>query len=175
MRRLVLYIACSLDGYIAKPYDDLSFLNHVQQEDEDYGYQNFVATVDTVIVGRKTYDWVLSQGYEFPHADKESYVITRTIQAPQGNITFYTGDIKDLVIGLKNQEGKHIFCDGGAEIVNMLLKEKLLDELIISVVPVLVGNGTRLFQEGLPEQELALAAVKHFPSGLVQLQYQANP
>jgi len=76
-RKLILYIACSLDGYIAKPNDDLGFLNRVQKEGEDYGYNDFVSTVDTVIVGRKTYDWVTGQGFEFPHSDKETYIITR--------------------------------------------------------------------------------------------------
>ncbi|TAF68076.1 MAG: dihydrofolate reductase, partial [Cytophagales bacterium] len=76
-RKLILYISCSLDGYIAQPNDDLSFLSIVQKEGEDYGYNDFVASIDIVIVGRKTYDWVIGQGYEFPHADKTSYIITR--------------------------------------------------------------------------------------------------
>lgn len=62
-RKLILYIACSLDGYIAKPNDDLSFLSMVDRTGEDYGYDDFVKTVDTVIVGRKTYDWVINQIY----------------------------------------------------------------------------------------------------------------
>lgn len=65
----MLYIAASLDGYIAKPNDDLSFLDQVAQEGEDYGYADFIRTVDTVIVGRKTYDKVISMGYPFPHTD----------------------------------------------------------------------------------------------------------
>ncbi|MEI7504924.1 MAG: dihydrofolate reductase, partial [Paludibacter sp.] len=69
-RKVILYIAMSLDGYIAKPNDDLSFLSMVQQEGEDYGYTDFVNTVDTVIMGRKTYDWVMTQVPEFPHNDK---------------------------------------------------------------------------------------------------------
>ena len=84
MRKLILYISCSLDGYIAKPNDDLSFLQSVQMSGEDYGYYDFVKTVDTVIVGRRTYDWVVGQGYAFPHADKESYIITRSARLAQG-------------------------------------------------------------------------------------------
>ncbi|WKN43045.1 dihydrofolate reductase family protein [Tunicatimonas pelagia] len=170
-RKLILYISCSLDGYIAQPNDDLSFLDRVQKEGEDYGYDNFVSTVDTVIVGRKTYDWVVGQGYDFPHADKESYIITRTPRSKEGNITFYTDDLSALVRQLKSREGKNIFCDGGAEIVNQLLQEKLFDELILSVVPVLVGDGTRLFQDGRPEQVLDLVSTKNFDTGLVQLHY----
>lgn len=171
-RKLILYISCSLDGYIAKPNDDLGFLSMVQKEGEDYGYNEFIATVDTVIVGRRTYDWVVGQGYEFPHADKESYIITRQERPQEGNLNFYNGDLKTLVKRLKSKKGKNIFCDGGAEILNLLLNEKLFDELIISVIPILVGNGTRLFKDGRPEQALELVATKTYDSGLVQLHYK---
>lgn len=171
-RKLILYISCSLDGYIAKPNDDLSFLSSVQKDGEDYGYSDFVATVDTVIVGRKTYDWVVGQGYDFPHADKESYIITRQERPKEGNLTFYNGDLKTLVEKLKAKSGKNIFCDGGAEIVNQLLNEKLFDELILSIIPIVVGNGTKLFKEGRPEQELEHISSKSYESGLVQLHYK---
>lgn len=171
-RKLILYIACSLDGYIAKPNDDLSFLASVQKEGEDYGYTDFVNTIDTVILGRRTYDWVMKQVPEFPHADKESYVITRTAKASIGNTHFYTGSLKELVLKLKAADGKHIFCDGGAELVNELLKDKLIDELIISVIPTLLGNGIRLFKDGRPEQTLELISTKQFDTGLVQLHYR---
>lgn len=172
MRKLILYIASSLDGYIAKPNDDLQFLSIVQKEGEDYGYGDFVSTVDTVIVGRRTYDWVIGQGYSFPHADKTSYIITRQELPPKGKLTFYNGDLKELVKKLKAENGKNIFCDGGSEIVNQLLAEKLIDELILSVIPIVVGDGTRLFQDGRPEQELELVSAKNFDSGLVQMHYK---
>lgn len=171
-RKLILYIACSLDGYIAKPNDDLGFLGIVQKEGEDYGYNDFISTVDTVIVGRKTYDWVKGQGFDFPHSDKECYIITRQVKPPLGNLIFYNGDLKKLVQELKSKSGKNIFCDGGSEIVNQLLSEKLIDELIVSVIPVLVGNGTRLFKDGRPEQELELESVKSFETGLLQMHYR---
>lgn len=171
MRKLILYIATSLDGYIAKPNDDLSFLSIVQQEGEDYGYADFISAVDTVIMGRKTYNWVLRHA-PFPHADKDTYIITRTSRPAVGKTRFYTGNLKELVIGLKSKAGKHIFCDGGAEIVNELLKDELIDEFIISVIPVLVGSGTRLFQDGRPEQKVKLVSVRSYPSGLTQLHYQ---
>lgn len=170
-RKVVLYIAMSLDGYIAKPNDDLSFLNIVEKEGEDYGYSAFISTVDTVILGRKTYDWVTAQ-VDFPHADKESYVITRTPKPSKGRTIFYTGNLKDLINDLKNKEGKNIFCDGGAVLVNELLKEQLIDELIISVIPILVGEGKKLFVEGNPEQKLQLSSVKNYDTGLVQLYYK---
>ena len=105
-RKLILYIACSLDGYIAKSDNDLSFLKKVQMENEDYGYNEFVSTTDTIIIGRKTIDWVINQGFSYPHKDKKVYIITRTQKPDQGNITFYTDDIKELVTGLKKIKEK---------------------------------------------------------------------
>ncbi|MGK7397375.1 MAG: dihydrofolate reductase family protein [Candidatus Cyclobacteriaceae bacterium M3_2C_046] len=170
MRKLIVYISASLDGYIAQPNDDLSFLSMVQKEGEDYGYQAFINTVDTVIMGRRTYDWVIKK-VDYPHADKESYIITRTERPPSGNIVFYTGSLTVLVNRLKSKAGKHIFCDGGSEIVNELVRENLVDEWIISIVPVLTGNGIRLFQDNRPYQQLNLLTTKSFDSGLVQLHY----
>lgn len=171
-RSLILYIAMSLDGYIAKPNDDLSFLSIVEQEGQDYGYADFIKTVDAVIVGRKTYDKVISMGFDFPHADKDAYVITRTLRPNVGAVKFYTGDLKALVNKLKAENGKNIFCDGGAEIVNQLMQDDLIDEFIISVIPIFVGNGTKLFTDGRPEQKLTLVSVKSFDKGLTQLHYK---
>jgi dihydrofolate reductase len=171
-RKLILYISASLDAYIAGPNDDLSFLNPMQLEGEDYGYEAFVDTVDTVIVGRRTYDWVVNQGYDFPHTNKACYILTSQPRAKAGNLTFYQGDLNALVEGLKAGTGKHIFCDGGAEVVHQLLAAQLIDEIILSVVPVLLGAGTRLFKEGRPQQLLELLSSKNYESGLVQLHYK---
>ena len=171
-RKVIVYIATSLDGYIAKPNDDLRFLSIVEKEGEDYGYADFINSVDTVILGRKTYDWVMAQVSEFPHADKNTFVITRTSRTNIGNINFYNGNLKELVTKLKNEQGKNIFIDGGAEIVNELLKENQIDEFIISIIPVFVGNGTKLFKDGRPEQKLELVSTKQFEKGLVQLHYK---
>ena len=174
MSKLILYIASSLDGYIAAPGDDLKFLHLVQREGEDYGYSGFYETVDTVIIGRKTFDWVLKEIGSSPHPDKTTYVITHQDKPAVGNTIFYTGDLKDLVLSLKSKEGRNIYCDGGAEIVNELLKSKLIDELVISVIPVLLGQGTRLFKDGRPEQNLVLLKSRQFDTGLVQLHYKCG-
>jgi dihydrofolate reductase len=172
MRKVILYIATSLDGYIAKPNDDLSFLSIVEKQGEDYGYHNFIETIDTVILGRKTYEWIMKQVPEFVHADKTTYVITRTSKPSVDNTHFYTGDIKELITKLQSKEGKDIFIDGGAEIVNLLLKENLIDEFVISIIPILVGDGTRLFADGRPELTLKLISTQQFDTGLVQLKYK---
>ncbi len=170
-RKLILFIAASLDGYIATKGDDLSFLSMVEQEGQDYGYGDFISTVDTVILGRKTYDKVMTMVNEFPHADKDAYIITRTPRENKEKTRFYTGDLKSLVIKLKKEEGKNIFVDGGAEIVHALLKEGLIDEFYISTIPVLLGEGVRLFKEGRSMQLLKLVSSKHFEKGLVQNHY----
>jgi dihydrofolate reductase len=170
-RKLILYIAMSLDGYIAKPNDDLSFLSMVEKEGEDYDYTDFLSTIDTVIMGRKTYDWVTQQ-VDFPHAYKNAYIITRSPRPSIRNTFFYSGNLNVLVSKLKAEGGKNIFCDGGAEVVTELLKDDLIDEFIISVIPVLVGSGTKLFKDGRPEQNLRLIRVKTFDTGLTQLHYE---
>jgi dihydrofolate reductase len=173
-RKVILYIATSLDGYIAKPNDDLSFLKLVEKEGEDYGYAEFTATIDTIILGRKTYDWVLREigSTHYDNGNRNIYVITKTGKPNVGKTTFYTGDLAELVEQLKAGSGKNIYCDGGAELVTSLLKKDLIDEFIISVIPILVGNGTRLFKDGRPEQQLELISVKQFDKGLTQLYYK---
>jgi dihydrofolate reductase len=100
------------------------------------------------------------------------YVITRTERPDVGKTKFYNGDITELIRQLKRENGKNIYCDGGAEIVNELLKNDLIDEFIISVIPVLVGDGTRLYKDGRPEQQLTLINTKTFDTGLTQLHYK---
>lgn len=170
-RKVIVYIACSVDGFIARPNDDLSFLSIVEQEGEDYGYAAFIENVDTMIVGRKTYDKVQSMGLEYPPAGKLLYVITHNPGQASGQVTYYSGGLAALVHKLKSEPGKHIYCDGGAEIVNQLLKLNLVDEFIISVIPTLLGEGTQLFSSERPEQKLTLVSSKQFDKGLVQLHY----
>ena len=174
MRKLSLFIATSLDGYIAKPNDDLGFLKLVEKEGEDYGYAKFMTNIDTIILGRKTYDYVLNEigPSHYDNGQRDVYVITRTARPSVGRTTFYTGKLTGLVQRLKSDSGKYIYCDGGAEIINELLQHDLIDELIISVIPILVGNGTRLFKDNRPEQQLEFVGAKSFETGLTQLHYK---
>jgi len=174
MRKLSLFIATSLDGYIANSNDDLSFLKLVEKEGEDYGYAEFIANIDTIILGRRTYDWVLREigTSHYDNGERNVYVITRTERQSVGKTKFYTGNLNELVQQLKSENGKNIYCDGGAEIVNELLISDLIDEFIVSIVPVLVGNGIRLFKDGRPEQQLELVNTKAFDTGLIQLHYK---
>ncbi|HLN56845.1 MAG TPA: dihydrofolate reductase family protein [Bacteroidales bacterium] len=172
-RKVILFIAASLDGYIATQDEDLSFLSIVNLEGEDYGYEEFIRNVDTVIMGRKTYDWIMNEVKEYPHPDKDSYIITRTPRPDIGRIRFYSGQLKDLIHLLKlDDTGKNIFIDGGAEVIDVLLKENLIDEFIISIIPILLGDGIRLFKDGRPELRLSLMHSECYGTGLVQLHYK---
>lgn len=172
MRKLILYIAMSLDGYIAQSDDNIDFLSMVEKPGEDYGYKKFIDGIDTVLMGRRTYDKVLTLAAEYPHTDKKSYIITHTNKKDENNITFYNGNLLELISKLKDQPGLNIFVDGGAELVCSLLDQKLIDEMIISIIPVLLGDGIRLFRAGLPAQNLKLKSSQSFEeTGLVQLHY----
>ena len=173
MRKLSLFIATSLDGYIAKDNDNLDFQKLVEKEGEDYGYAEFTANIDTIILGRKTYDWVLREigTSHYDNGDRDVYVITRSPRPDSGRTKFYSGSLTGLIQQLRSQNGKDIYCDGGAEIVNELIKSDLIDEYIISIVPVLLGSGVRLFKSERPEQVLELVETKTFDTGLTQLRY----
>ena len=123
-------------------------------------------------MGRKTYDKVLSFGVDFPHKGRKCYVISRSRTGLDENVEYYSGNLKNLIEDLKNREGSNIFIDGGAEIVNELLKIDMIDEFIISIIPIFLGSGIRLFKDGRPKQRLNLKSTKEFTSGLVQLWYE---
>src|SRR5690606_21322668 len=125
-------------------------------------------------IGRKTYDYVAKEiGLShYDNGKRDVYVITRTKKTDVGRVKFYTGDLTEVVNKLKKETGKNIYCDGGAEIIDELLKNDLIDEFIISVIPILLGDGTRLFKDGRPEQLLELVTTKTFDTGLTQLHYK---
>jgi dihydrofolate reductase len=172
MRKVILYISMSLDGYIAREDGDISFLDEMEQAGEDYGYAEFCKTVDTVIIGRKSFDKVISMGYQYPHTDKEVFIVSGTRSEGSGPFKYYSGPLKDLVEDLKSLPGKDIYCDGGSLVANQLMEHDLIDEFIISVVPVMLGDGIRLFRDGRPEIKIQLTESKKFKSGLIQLHYK---
>jgi dihydrofolate reductase len=173
-RKVVLYISMSLDGYIATENDEIDWLSIVEQEGEDYGYGAMSARVDTYIIGRKTYEVVkgLLNG-EFPQAKQyDCYVLTRQNIESEDDITFYNGDIKTLIEDLKSKPGKDIYCDGGGEVVKLLMSEHLIDEYIISIMPIMLGGGKRLFKGSGVRESLKALSVKQFESGLIQVHYE---
>ena len=163
----------SLDGFIATKEDDISWLSIVEKEGEDYGYEEFNKSVDTYIVGRKTYDKILElTGGVFQQAERfKCFVITRQKREPENGVTFYNGPIEDLLNNLNKEKGKNIYCDGGGEIVKLLMAQNLIDEYIISIIPVMLGDGKRLFSGETKMINLKLKSSKQFETGLVQLHY----
>lgn len=171
-REVVLYIAQSLDGYIATESGGLEWLDMVAAEGEDYGYNDFVATVDTVIIGRKTYDKVMSFGIEFPHKGRSTYVVSRTLSGRTEDVSFYNGDVSKLITEIRRSPGKNIYVDGGSDLVLDMLKNDLIDRFIISIIPVMLGRGIRLFQSGFSPLNVSLVECVKYPSELVQLHYR---
>lgn len=163
----------SLDGHIAKKDDNIDFLSVVEIPGEDYGYSDFLKSIDTIIWGRKTFDKVLSFGNGVPHKDKKVFVMSKTKKGTHEH-TEYSDNVTDLVKSLKQKEGKDIYCDGGAEIVCELLSSQLFEQIIISVIPHLLGDGIPLFKNKNIEQRLQLKRSISYPSGLVQLWYEVE-
>jgi dihydrofolate reductase len=172
-RKVILYIAMSIDGYIAAQDGAVDFLNTVDEAGEDYGYSNFIKTVDTVIMGRKTYDKVMSLGIGWPHKDKKCFILSRSKTNRTEYVTFYSNPVKDLIKSLRKEQGLNIYCDGGAGVVYELLKENLIDTFIISVIPCFLGKGIKLFREGSPPKTLKLVKIIPFKSGLIQMHYNS--
>ncbi|EMR03080.1 dihydrofolate reductase family protein [Cesiribacter andamanensis] len=172
-RTVTLYIAMSLDGYIATEDDNLDFLSQVERPGEDYGHSDFLKNIDTVIWGRRTFDIVLGFGKGVPYADKAVYVISKSRTGTEAHARYHA-DVVALIRQLKQQPGKGIYCDGGGQIVLELLRHRLIDRIIVSVIPQLLGSGIRLFREGAPEQEIAFKQSITYPTGLVQLWYDVK-
>jgi dihydrofolate reductase len=173
MRKLKVFVACSIDGFIADENGSLDFLETVQAEGEDYGYAEFCKDVDTVIIGRKTYDTLVGMNIPFPHEGLMCYVFTHTRKSETRHVKFITEDPVVFALGLKSQRGGSIYCDGGGSIITQLVAGRMVDELVISVIPVLLGKGTRLFQEHPSlKKELELVHSRAFKSGLVQMHFR---
>lgn len=172
-RKVVMFIATSLDGYIATEDDSLDWLFKVEGEG-DNGYSEFYDTVDTVIMGRRTYDWVMEQEIEsFPYEGKECYVFSRTVSQDNDNVKFFNGDVVDLTNQLKNKEGKNIWVMGGGDLIHSFIDKRLVDEMIITVSPVLIGKGIPLFKEMNFETELTLKSINRF-NQFAELRYEVK-
>ena len=168
-----VFIACSLDGYIARADGSLDWLDAVQAKGEDYGYQRFFDAVDTLVVGRKTYDTVVGFG-AWPWAGKRVVVLTHRPPAPVADETFFSGTVKALLGRLRRAKRRRVYVDGG-DVIRQFLVARALDELTVSLIPVLLGDGVRLFPAGFPEQRLRLMESTAFPTGLVQVRYRTGP
>ena len=169
-RKVVLYTAASLDGFLATEDHNLEWLFAVEGEG-DNGYSEFFNTVDTVLLGRVTYDWLMEhEKGDFPYKDTECYVFSRTKRDNNEYVTFVNEDIVPLVKGLKEKKGKNIWLVGGGELNKLLLREGLIDELIVTVAPVLLGRGIPLFKENDHQTKLQLKGIMRY-NQFVELRY----
>lgn len=169
MRKIKLFIATSLDGYIARPDGAVDWL---PTDGNDYGYQDFISTIDTTLMGGKTYRDVLSFGV-FPYAQLENYIFTRNRgmkKAP--NVKYVSGDIAKFTHALKSEAGKDIWLIGGSEIITEIYNQGLIDEYIITVIPIILGKGIPMFFALEKQAILKLIGSKVYPSGVVQLSYK---
>jgi dihydrofolate reductase len=169
MRRVKLFVATSLDNYIARPDGAVDWLF----TDGDYGMSDFFASIDTVLLGRHTHDWMIKHGMPF-YRGMKNFVFTHQAgrDTYDGHVEYVPGHAAEFVSDLKQQDGKSIWLCGGAELADELIRAKLVDEVSVAVHPRLLGRGIRLFGTVLPETELKLIEHKAWPNGLVSLTYE---
>ena len=173
MRKLLLHIAISLDGKIARVNGDVDWLDAIpHKEGVDYGFYEMYNSIDTTIQGNKTYQKVLSWDIPFPYKGKKNYVFTTNTELQDNeDVRFIAKDHIEFVKNLKQEEGKDIWLIGGGQINAMLLKVNLIDELQIFIKPIVIPDGIPLFGELLLDQQFELSSSKSYESGVVGLVY----
>lgn len=149
----------------------MEWLHRVESEG-DNGFSEFYDTVDTLLMGKRTYDWVMKQDLEeFPYKNKECYVFTRSFAENTEDVKFVNDDVTQFVNKLKRQAGKNIWVVGGGELLHSFIQEKLIDVLIITVAPTALGRGISLFKEGDHQIDLSLKGIRNF-NQFVELHYE---
>lgn len=171
-RKIVCYIAESLDGYIATEDDSLDWLFKVDGEG-DAGYAEFMETIDTVVMGRRTYDWVMDiEKGQYPYSGIKSFVFSKTKPSSfSGEVEFIDLPIPEFAEQLKNIPGKNIWVIGGSALLADFLEAGLIDEFIISIAPVTIGAGIPLFRKSVLTSEFKLRDVKRYGE-FAQLHYE---
>ena len=172
-RKVSVYIATSVDGYVATKDDSLDWLFKTEPEG-DAGYGEFIEGVDTVIMGRRTFDWVMEQeNGANPYEGKASYVYTNQSRENTADVTYTKEDPSSLISRLNEQDGGTIWLIGGGMLVHEFLEQNLIDEFIISLAPTLIGKGIPLFQRSEIEHELELTDVRQYGQ-FAQLHYRVK-
>ena len=174
-RSIIVHIASSADGFIARPDGDLEWLTSRPAPAGFYGMDAFVKSIDTKLLGRKTYEESLRLGAKF-NAKSPTIVFSR--QAPPADaplgVEFVNGPIGPFVSHLREQPGKDIWLMGGGEIIASFLDEQAIDEFVVSVVPVFIGDGIPLIARRHRHVPLELQSVERFDDGMVQLHYRVQ-
>ncbi|MGA7748602.1 MAG: dihydrofolate reductase family protein, partial [Gallionella sp.] len=173
--RALVFIATSLDGFIAREDGSLDWLPAPSSE-EDYGYTEFMARVDVLVMGRKTYETALGFG-EWPYSGKRVVVLSSTLAAGDipsslhGKVEIDAGPLPELVQRLEAEGHKGIYVDGG-KTIQSFLNAGLIDEIIITRIPILLGSGIPLFDDLAHDIHLQHLGTKNYASGFVQNHYR---
>ncbi len=171
--KVSVFIGTSLDGFIARPNGELDFL---PVDCEPHGYEEFFASVDALVIGRKTFETVLAFP-EWPYGDKRVVVLSSRAldlsKVKSGTVEQMSGDPAEIVAKLCERGIQHVYLDGGVTIQGFL-RAGLVDRLIITRVPVLIGQGIPIFGTLLRDMKLQHLATRHYPSGLVQSEYRVG-
>lgn len=172
MKKIKLYIAASLDGYLARPDGDIEWLTGFPNPSKsDYGYMDFLKTIDIVIMGGRTFYDILAMDVKWPYEKQTSYIVTRKPEQSSDNIKFISENVIQTISELRNQSGKDIWIVGGGELIAMLLNENLIDEMILFHVPLMLGNGIRLFPSQSKNIQWELKDSKAYDSGILEVKY----
>jgi len=171
-RKIIVHIATSADGYIARPDGDIEWLTDRPAPKRFYGIPAFERTIDTKLFGRKTFDASLQMGAPFG-GKTQNFVFSRQpppASVPAG-VEFVTESVASFASRLRQGSGKNIWMMGGGEIIASFLDAGAIDEFIISVVPVFIGDGIPLIARRHRQTPLSLRSVTPFPDGVVQVHY----
>jgi dihydrofolate reductase len=170
MKQVTLYIAQSLDGFVASTDGSVSWLDEYSGPDSDYGFEAFVESIDTVVQGHSTFR-------QFPvvHPGKHNYVFSRepNSQSVDG-VTFVAGSTRDFVDSLDEDTHKHVWLVGGPGLLTGFLNEDQVDEMIVFVMPVLLREGIPLFSNLTIELVLSLIDTTEYSNGVVRLHYKVE-
>lgn len=169
MRKIVLGLAVTLDGFIEGPNGEFDWCF----TDDDYGMNEFLSTIDGVLYGRKSYELMTRFDGGNPFSKHQGYVFTRNKQRPlTDGTTWLEGDAVEHVRALKLKQGKNLWLFGGSELTTSLINAKLVDVLWLSIHPILLGSGKYLFSEIQGPVPLRLLNSKTYPSGLLSVKYE---
>jgi dihydrofolate reductase len=174
-RKIIVNLATSADGFIARKDGDIEWLDRIPPPKGFYGLVKFARSIDTKLMGRKTYDISLQLGEKFD-SNTKYYVFTQHRESvqKQGGVEFVTEPIETFAKKLRESEGKDIWLMGGAEIIAAFLDAGAIDEFIISIVPIFIGEGIPLMTSRYRDIPLNLYVSEQFPDGVVQLHYKVG-
>ena len=171
MTEVAYYVAASLDGFIATAGGGVDWLSVVERPGEDYGHTDFFASVDALLMGSVTYEQVLGFG-QWPYGDKPCWVLSqRPLEAASPGVIITPQSPPEIVAELEERHIKRVWLVGGSAVAASFRAQGLISEYVVSVIPVILGEGIPLFATGGLQEALTLVECVSFESGLVRLIY----